>query len=195
MLYKKSSEPVVHGLYAPVETESILPEPKAWQPYDLSAFPSLQSKPAPSDPVLTESKLDKHEDIVKKLLDQGLWDEGMNLCLKRIDENALDANAYFYASVVSESLKDHDSAIKYIKKALYIDRNFVLAHYHYGLFNLKIESYALALKAFDNAINLLEKLESQTIILNADGLTAGQLAEMSYMQIEVVEACQTAKSK
>lgn len=158
LLYQKSFEPVVPAAIQMAEVDSISVEPKIWQPYDMSAFSALPSTSVSTETIKPDLKANDELYELKNLLDQGLWDDGMNLCLKRIEENGLDAYAYFYASVICENLNDYETAIKYIKKALYIDSNFALAHYHYGLFNFKMESYALSLKAFSNAINLLTKL-------------------------------------
>jgi hypothetical protein len=68
-------------------------------------------------------------------------------------------------------------AIDVMKKVVYIDRHYVLAHF--GLADLyhANDQLSRALKSLDNANRLLEGRAEDALIVGAEGITVGRLRE------------------
>ena len=155
--------------------------PSGWQPHEFP--PELPAGP-PAAPTFKRPDLAS----ARRLADQGQWEEAAHACATLLKEEKLNAPAYFYHAMVLEQLGDPAQAEEALRKALYLDRAGLLAHYHLGLFLLKKGDAPGAIRSFRNVLRLLEKQDAGEVIADADGLTAADLMEMTNMQLEVLKA-------
>jgi tetratricopeptide (TPR) repeat protein len=73
-----------------------------------------------------------------------------------------------------------------LRKALYLDRQSVLAHYYLGLL-LQSRGYPRhAARCFENTLNLLESRHDAHIFTDADGVTAIELKKLAAMHLEIL---------
>jgi chemotaxis protein methyltransferase CheR len=84
---------------------------------------------------------------------------------------------YHFATVMQEQQKD-DMAINLVKQAIYLDDDFVLAHFLLGTLSMKSGNTAAGKKSFRNAMMSLSKLKQDDILPHSDGLTAGRFKEI-----------------
>lgn len=74
-----------------------------------------------------------------------------------IAENPLSAGLYYLMGKINEKGSQYSDAVKYLKKALYLDSSFALAHFKLATVYEKLGKNELALKGFENAKTYLEK--------------------------------------
>jgi chemotaxis protein methyltransferase CheR len=97
----------------------------------------------------------------------------------------LNAESHYYQALIFENLAKTDEAERSLRQALYLDRNFALAHYHLGL-ALKREGKAhAATKSFGNVLSALTGVANDATLLAGHGVTAIRLKELAQMQLEV----------
>jgi len=119
---------------------------------------------------------------------RGQLDEALAKCEQAIAIDKLNAGyRYLYATILQE-LDRPDEAIKALNSALYLDRDFVLAHFLLGNIARGNSRAAEAETHFRRALSLLDAMPEDTELPEADGLTAGRLAKIitSILQTEVV---------
>ena len=71
-----------------------------------------------------------------------------------------------------------------LRHAIYLDRNFLLAHYHLGLALAKGIQPRLAARSFKNVLRLSGGMRDQQILENGDGLTVAALKQMAKMHLQ-----------
>ncbi len=69
-------------------------------------------------------------------------------------------------------------SIRSLKHALYLDPEFVLAHFALGNLTFKEGRFSESMKHFNNARALLLSMEPEKILPYSDGMTAGRLTEV-----------------
>ena len=78
--------------------------------------------------------------------------------------------------MLARSLGRDAEAERALRAALYLDRRFVLAHYHLGLLLIARGRPDAAARALDNAVALSQALAADTVLPEGDGASAGEIA-------------------
>jgi chemotaxis protein methyltransferase CheR len=138
--------------------------------------------PAASAPVADESNL---EDC-RILADRGEWSAAGNICQKRIEADPLDARAHFLLGLIFAHSGTTGAAIAELRRAIYVDRQFVLAFYHLGTLLQSAGYPGDAAKAFRNVLALLARRNSEDMVECGDGIKAGELRELTHMHQETL---------
>jgi chemotaxis protein methyltransferase CheR len=108
-------------------------------------------------------------------------EEALLWCETGISTNRLEpVFHYLQASVLLEQGKLSE-AKKSLNKILYLDQDFILAHFVLGNLYRQQEKHQEAGKHFQRALLLLEKLNNDEIVPESDEMTAGQLIEIIRM--------------
>ncbi len=108
----------------------------------------------------------------------GKLSEAQSLCERAIKLDKLDPCIYYLmATVMHEQGKDME-AIDNLKKAIYLDNDFVLAHFLLGNLNMKLGKYDVGKKSFNQAHRSLKKLNEDSILAESDGITVGRFKEI-----------------
>ena len=116
--------------------------------------------------------------LAKIKADLGKLTEAEELCSKGLVIDKLDpALHYFHATVMQELGKD-ELAISSLKRAIYLENDYVLAHFLLGTLSLKTGDRAGGLKSFANAVSSLSKFSPEDILPETDGLTALKFMEL-----------------
>jgi chemotaxis protein methyltransferase CheR len=73
-----------------------------------------------------------------------------------------------------------------VKRAIYLEPDFVLAHFALANHALRERHFTKTSKHFTNALALLARFQPEAVLPNSDGLAAGRLKELieSTMSIE-----------
>jgi chemotaxis protein methyltransferase CheR len=186
-LYQKATRPTVPG----ASTELFLGPPSAAAPvgglesgtFPLPSVPGLPpTMPARAEP-LPEPAPDLAE--VRRLADQGQWESAAELGAALLEKDALDPAVHFYQALVLEQIGLAADAEQSLHRAIYLDRKFVLAHYHLGLFLQKRRPQSAA-RSFENVLGLLSVHEDGHQFPYGDGLTVAELRELTKMHLEVL---------
>ena len=147
--------------------------------------------PCPPPEITRQKPVEKQSSDSAKLNDlinQGKWDEASRLCQHLIKLSPLDTTVHLLSALLSEHRGLVPEAVTSLKKALYLDRKFVLGHYHLGLLQQATGDVKKAKKSFSNVINLLDTYDDTFVFHMADGISAGQLKILSNFHLEVLNA-------
>lgn len=163
-------------------------EPAVWKPPSLPEIPLLsrfpierpQEKPVqPSqEPAITR---------IRELADWGEWDEAAGLCKRLVEKDGLNPLGHFYYALVLEQMGRLREAAVLLQRAIYLDRGFVLAYYHQGLFLQREGDARGAGRSFRNALGLLERMDRAQTFPDADSISVADLADLARMQLEILE--------
>jgi chemotaxis protein methyltransferase CheR len=203
VLYQKSSRPPAPPDWptdATVANQPVFPARQAaaaWTPPDLTAVaepvatlpampvgtaalaPPTTSEPlAPTLPELAE---------IRALADQGCLEQAASRCAELLAVNKLNPAAHFYQALILEQMGRHEETQQALKRAVYLDRNYVLAHYYLGLTLQRLDQRPGAARSFRNVIGLLTPLDREQQIPDADDLKVGELEKLTQMHLEALK--------
>lgn len=85
---------------------------------------------------------------------------------------------HYLHGTVLHSLGDITNGIKSLKRALFLDSNFVVAHYMLGMFEQQQKHEKAALRHFKIALDLLQNYKEEEILPGTEDLSAGSLKNL-----------------
>ncbi len=133
-------------------------------------------KASPGGPTIRESL--SAAALAKAAADQGELSRALELCEKAIDADKLNPSLhYLHATILQETGKIGEAAAS-IRRAIYADQDFVLAHFALGHLMHRQGKHKEAEKHFTNACSLLEKYGEEEILPESEGISAGTLREI-----------------
>src|SRR6185369_10141247 len=101
--------------------------------------------------------------------------EALAACNAALATGRLDPGLHYLHAVILQEQKRDDEAKAALKRALYLDPSFVLAHIALGSLSQRQGQARVAMKSFKTALALLETANPDDILPEAEGLTAGRL--------------------
>jgi chemotaxis protein methyltransferase CheR len=102
----------------------------------------------------------------------------VDCCRKAIAEDKLNPSYHYLLSTILHELNRFEEAVRSLKRALYANQDFALAHFALGNLALQQRRFQESTKHFENALSLLSSYEPQDILPESDGMTAGRLIEI-----------------
>jgi len=130
-----------------------------------------------------EDNADALELLAKSYANLGKLAEARQCCEDAINADKLRAHNHYLLSIILEEQGELDEAAAALKRALYIDQDFVLAHFALGNMNRQAGKMKEAERNFGNALQILEKREPCEVLVDAEGMTAGRLAEIIRVMV------------
>lgn len=124
--------------------------------------------------VFEDYKVD-YEEQCREKANSGNLDEALAICKKAIEQNKVNPIYYHLLASIEQELGNIKNAVDALKKAIYLDSNFIMAYFDLGNLLLKLEKNKEALKNFDNVNMLLERFRDEQTIPNTEAITAGML--------------------
>jgi chemotaxis protein methyltransferase CheR len=116
--------------------------------------------------------------LAKTKANLGKLEEARLLCDKGLEIDKTDYSLYYLNATVKQEQGNDEEAISSLRRAIYFDHNFVLAHFLLGNLSIKRGNIATGQKYINNAINILSNLDSDDIVPESDGLTVGRFTEI-----------------
>jgi chemotaxis protein methyltransferase CheR len=187
-LYRKDSRAkarhcVSHDLHSRVES---LPEP--WR-LPGQALPMQESSPGPMSapiPLAEPSKIDSPTPAdqaspsraARDCANRGQLGEAAEWCRQAITADKLNPAHHYLLAAIQQEQGQADNAAQSLACTLYLDPEFVLAHYALGNLRQSQGRRREALRHFDNAVAALQAHPPDELLPEADGLTVGRLAEI-----------------
>lgn len=123
---------------------------------------------------------------IRAQLNGGQSDAAAELCQRLINADRLNPLVHFYHALAAEQQGRHTESEQALRRAIYLNRDFVLAHYHLGLLFHRSRDASAAQRSFRNVLALLRRREEAERFADADGLTVGALRELTEMHLEVL---------
>ena len=150
-------------------------------PHDVAIFPvpELIQKPA--------AQPDKRETpsiMARDCANQGRLGEALEWCEKAIIADKMNPAHHYLLATVLQEQGQHDIAIQSLMRVLYLDPDFVLAHFALGNLHQSQGRYRQAQRYFENTLLLLRRHPPDETLPEADGLTAERLAEIVTALLE-----------
>ena len=116
--------------------------------------------------------------LTRAYANQGELSEALRWCEKAIAIDKLNSELYHLRATILQEQGSIDEAIISLKRALYLDQNFVLAHFTLGNLALRQGKYKESKRHFDNALILLPGYRQEEILPQSEGITVGRLSEI-----------------
>jgi len=111
----------------------------------------------------------------KELADQMQWAEAHTWLGHALEQDPLLIEAYFMRALIYQHESDNSAALNALKRALYIDRNFVLGHFNTGMIHWQEGRTTAASRAWKVARALLQEMPPEEALPHGDGMLAGRL--------------------
>lgn len=126
-----------------------------------------------------------HSDLtaVRELADRGHWLEAERHCRELLNVHAFDAVAHFTYALIAEHSGSESEAEPALRRAIYLDRGFAMAHYCLGLRLYRDRSFAKGRRAFHNVLQLLRGSAGDELVPHGDGITAAELEELAKLHL------------
>jgi chemotaxis protein methyltransferase CheR len=116
--------------------------------------------------------------ITRAYANQGNLTEAAEWCEKAIRGDKLNPASRFLLATILEEQGRHEDAVTSLRHTLYIEPDFVLAHFSLGNLMRRQGKSEEADKHLSNALAILRRHPADEVVPESDGITAGRLAEM-----------------
>jgi chemotaxis protein methyltransferase CheR len=125
-----------------------------------------------------QNSADAQELLAKTYANLGKFAEARKCCEDAVAADKLRAHNHYLLSIILLELGELIEAEASLKRALYINQDYVLAHFALGNLNRREGRKKESLRNFGNALLLLERRDPHEVLPEAEGMTAGRLAEI-----------------
>src|SRR5205085_11623591 len=112
---------------------------------------------------------------IQQMADQGEIEKAAQCYERLLDREKLNPVAHFYYALVLEQLGRRRETQESLRRAIYLDRSFIVAHYYLGLIQQKVTEPKQALRCFRNVLDLLSGLNADQPIPAAGEYTVAEL--------------------
>lgn len=139
------------------------------------------SKPPPAARLANPATADVEG--LRQLADRGEWRRAAEYGRRLLEEDGLNAEIYFYRALVFEKLGIAGEPERSLRRALYLDRNFALAHYHLGVALKRSGQVGTAARSFGNVLKVLAGLPDLAMVTAGPGVTVAGLKGLAKMHL------------
>ncbi|HEY4299735.1 MAG TPA: CheR family methyltransferase [Candidatus Didemnitutus sp.] len=116
--------------------------------------------------------------LARTLANQGRLSGALAICDRLVAADKLNPAGHFLRGSVLQELGKPADAVIAFKRTLYLDQDFVLAHFALGNLARVQERFSEADRHLANALVLARRHHPEDLLPEADGLTAGRLVEI-----------------
>jgi chemotaxis protein methyltransferase CheR len=146
--------------------------------------PVLAPKPRAAPSIKPQPDPDRADmEGLRLLADRGDWKNASEYGRKLLTEDRLNPEIHFYLALILENLGTADEPERSLRHALYLDRNFALAHYHLGLALRRHGQIDGATRSFGNVLKVLRGTLDDEALMGGRGITALRLKELAKMHL------------
>ncbi|HEY1725340.1 MAG TPA: CheR family methyltransferase [Steroidobacteraceae bacterium] len=133
---------------------------------------------APSSLAQSAASAGVHSLLTRALANQGKLIEALAACERWLAADKLDASAHYLHAMILQERGQQDLARRSLQRAVYLEPDYVLAHFALGNCARDDASDERARRHFDNALRLLRTHAADEPVPDSDGMSAGRLAEI-----------------
>ncbi|WP_332775393.1 CheR family methyltransferase [Polaromonas sp.] len=170
------------------------PDPTAWQPEPVAAEP-LPSPLAGAQTLFEQGRYEEAADtllaaltqrspepallhlLARALANQGKLADALAWCERWIAADKLDPAGHYLRAIILQERGDPEQARASLQRAVYLQADFVLAHFSLGHLARSQGKTTEADRHFANALHLLQRYQPDDLLPESDGLSAGRLTE------------------
>jgi chemotaxis protein methyltransferase CheR len=121
---------------------------------------------------------------LRQLADRGDWQGAAEYGQRLLAQDRLNPEIHFYQAMIFANLGIADKVERSLRQAIYLDRNFALAHYHLGLALKRGRKLRAAKRSFANAVRVLAGMPDHAMVRAGESVTATGLKELAKMHLE-----------
>lgn len=173
---------------APTEFVHALQPLAAVQPFVYAPLPLPDALPMPFPAVaLVEPAQDSDTiETIQELADAGAYEAAEQICARLIARSPTSARLQYYAAILRQVSDDAAGAEAALRRALYLDRSFVVAHYRLGMLMMGMGRTAEARRSLLTAARLTEALPGAEALPEGQGVSASDLGAALRLQLETL---------
>jgi len=116
--------------------------------------------------------------LTRELANQGRLAEALVLADQLVLAEKMNPVAHYLRAMIVLEQGALPEASKALQRAIYLDHNFVIAHFALGNLARGAGRLKAADKHFVNALQLLDRYQQDDLLPESEGMTAGRLAEI-----------------
>lgn len=119
--------------------------------------------------------------------DKGDWPTASRHCEALIARDCCNAPAHYYHALVKHNCGARAEAEAGLRRAIYIDRGFALAHFQLALLRKEMRDVDGCRRWLHNAIAALSGIPDESSVSPCGGVTARELRELACRQLHCLE--------
>ncbi|MBN1993617.1 MAG: hypothetical protein JW953_13030 [Anaerolineae bacterium] len=128
-----------------------------------------------------------HSMLGRAYANLGGWDKARFWCQSALKLNSLQPEAYYVLGLIYEHENRVEAAIEMFKKAIYLDREAPLLHFHLALLYKKAGQARKAKRACLNTISVLKRWPPASIVPDSGGATTKHLLDAAQRVLGELE--------
>lgn len=114
----------------------------------------------------------------RQLADQGALTQARTLCEQALRHHQLHYEGHYLHAMILQELEAIAEARIALRRVLYLEPEFVMAHYALGMLELKAADNRSGERHLDQVQRLLAALPPEQLLPGSEGLSAGQLQDL-----------------
>lgn len=114
----------------------------------------------------------------EKLANQGLLADACKLCEEGIRGDSLNLHGHYLHATILQGAGLLSEAAGALRKALYLEPDFIMGNYMLGTIEQKLGNSRQALRSFDNTAKLLTLCKDGEILPESEGISVGHMKEL-----------------
>jgi chemotaxis protein methyltransferase CheR len=118
--------------------------------------------------------------LARAFANRGMLAESDAACARAISADTLDAASQYLQALIRVEQKRPDEAMSALRKAIYLDPDFVVAHFTLASLSRRRERHAESERHFRNALRALEAFRSEEELPESEGMTAGKMIDVIH---------------
>jgi chemotaxis protein methyltransferase CheR len=150
-------------------------------PATLSPLPLLTA--GGEEPRPTTGSAAAPTDDLRELANRGDWLAASECAQTLLTSNQMNPVFHFYRALISRNLGTPDESEQSLRQAIYLDRNFALAHFHLALALQQRSDKSGAARSFGNVLRILEPLPEESIVMPGPEITVGRLRGLAKLHL------------
>ncbi len=139
-------------------------------------------EPAPA-PQVIPANLDDVVETVRQQADRGELEAARRTCRDALDANPTSPALHFYDGLIARARGAAREAEAAFRRAIYLDRNFALAHHHLGLLLLDDGRGRAGRRSIGHAARIANAMDGGLLLAQGDGMTADALRRVARLPL------------
>lgn len=122
--------------------------------------------------------------LIRAYANQGHLIEAQSWCEKALTNDRFNSGLHYLLATILLEQERIPDATRALHKAIYIDPNFVLAHFALGNLFFQQQRHVEAKRHLSQALAILRQAPRDEIVPESEGLTAGRLADLVHLMLQ-----------
>ncbi len=98
----------------------------------------------------------------------------------------LNTGLHYFMAIIFQEQNKVEQAIQSLKKVLYLQPDFVLAHFYLGIMNHNQQKVLESKKNFNRALNILSTMDANDIVPESEQMTVKQMMNVINQQLKKI---------